>query len=66
MSGAISNFIQATPSNTSSTGSSLKYNYIWQNLDQLFVQINDQADINDLNQKFLSLAFEKLNKKSES
>lgn len=44
-------------------GSGLKFHYIWQNLDNLFKQMA-QADINELNLKFLSLAIEKINKEN--
>lgn len=65
MTDALSGFLQKDkPSETFTSNTALQYNYIWQNLDQLFVQIGDQADINELNQKYLSLAFEKLAKKN--
>lgn len=42
---------------------SLKYAYIWQNLDNLFQQL-DQQDVNDLNLKFMTLTCEKINAKN--
>lgn len=42
--------------------STLKFNYIWQNLDNLFQQMSQEA-VNELNLKFLSLAMEKVNNK---
>lgn len=42
--------------------STLKFNYIWQNLDNLFQQM-DQVDVNELNLKFITLAMEKINSK---
>lgn len=70
MSGALANYFQAKPTEGSEGLASrpdepkLKYTYIWQNLDNLFQQINDQNEINELNLKFMQLTFEKLNKKS--
>lgn len=39
----------------------LKFAYIWNNLDMLFQQMK-QEDVNELNLKFIGLAFEKINK----
>lgn len=39
-----------------------KFGYIWQNLDNLFQQMT-QADVNDLNLEYISLAMEKLKNK---
>lgn len=39
----------------------LKFNYIWQNLDNLFQQMN-QDSVNELNLKFMTLAMEKIPK----
>lgn len=41
----------------------LKFAYIWQNLDNLFQQL-DQNDVNDLNLKFISLTCDKINTKA--
>lgn len=41
---------------------SLEFMYIWQNLDNLFKQL-DQNDVNDLNLKFMTMACEKINAK---
>lgn len=63
MSGTLTEFIQSGSSKAvepSASGTNLKYNYIWQNLDQLFIQINDQAKINKLNREFLALTFKEL------
>lgn len=49
----------ATPQSAPST---LKYTYIWQNLDNLFQQL-DQEDVNDLNVKFLTQTCENINSK---
>lgn len=67
MSGALTNYLQAKPTEGLASGPNepkLKYNYMWQNLDNLFQQINDQNEINELHQKFMQLTFEKLNKKN--
>lgn len=45
-----------------STQPSLKFAYIWTNLDNLFQQL-DQKDVNDLNFKFITQTFEKINAK---
>lgn len=39
----------------------LKFAYIWNNLDNLFQQMT-QDEVNELNFKFVTLAFEKINK----
>lgn len=41
----------------------LKFAYIWNNLDNLFKQMS-QDDVNELNLRFISQAFEKINKNS--
>lgn len=38
--------------------STLKFKYIWQNLDNLFQQMSQEA-VNELNLKFITLAMEK-------
>lgn len=40
----------------------LKFQYIWQNLDNLFEQMSQEA-VNELNLKFITLAMEKVNNK---
>lgn len=45
------------------TSAPLKYGYIWQNLDNLFQQL-DQQDVNDLNLKFMTLTCEKISAKN--
>lgn len=47
------------------TQPTLKFNYIWQNLDHLFQQMT-QDQVNDLNIKFMNLAFEKIQNKQAS
>lgn len=42
----------------------LKFGYIWQNLDNLFQQL-PQADVNELNLKFMSLAYDKIKDNSQ-
>lgn len=42
----------------------LKFSYIWQNLDNLLQQMS-QEDVNDLNMKFMTLAFEKIQKQKQ-
>lgn len=37
----------------------LKFGYIWQHLDQLFQQMTHDQ-VNELNRKFVNMAFEKL------
>lgn len=56
MSGALTNYLQAKPTEGTASGPSepkLQYIYIWQTLDNLFQQINDQHEINELHQKFM-------------
>lgn len=57
---------QKNPSSTvTSSESSLKFDYIWRNLDQLFQQMTKEQ-VNDLNFKFIGLAFAKLQEKSKT
>lgn len=67
MSRAFSNYVSQKKqgSEATQTQPSLKYNYIWQNLDNLFQQMS-QEDVNELNLKFITQAFEKLQSKQQT
>lgn len=44
--------------------SSLEFDYIWRNLDHLFHQMT-QDQVNELNCKFMNMAFEKVKENSK-
>lgn len=64
LTGFISNQNNSDPAGTTSKPT-LKFDYIWCNLDQLFQQMTLQQ-VNDLNFKFMNLAFEKLQENAKS
>lgn len=57
----ISNSISELVSNRQKE-QTLKYSYIWQNLDHLFQKMSEE-DVTDLNMEYMKMAYEKIPKK---
>lgn len=64
MTKAFSNYVSQKKQDTEpmQKNPNLKFLHIWQNLDNMLQQMS-QEDVNELNMKFMTLAYEKLQKK---